>query len=225
MTRPILPVLVVGVLMVPATAIAQAERRGFAAVLVGVSALSADSAAVTDVPAAEVSLYKPESGIALNVLAGMHLSRYFSIQANYIWNRNDLTLVSSFLGPTASGFYQQERQSAQHAVVGDVLIYFRPLGSALRPYLGTGACIVRFASRDILHSVASNLDPPAGDITAIKVALRSHVGIDFALSDHVMFRYSFSETISGNPISPVLMPEGARGLMNFQNLFGMLVRF
>ena len=174
MTRPIVLVLVVvSLLVAPAPASPQEERRAFAAVLVGVSALSADSQAVTDGPAAEVSLYKPGNGVALNVLAGTHLSRYFSVQANYIWNRNDLTLVSSFLGPTGSGFYQQARHSAQHALVGDVLVYFRPLGSGLRPYLGTGACVLRFSSHDVVHAVASNLSPPAGDITATKLALHT----------------------------------------------------
>jgi hypothetical protein len=41
----------------------------------------------------------------------------------------------------------------------------------------------------------------------------------------VTFRYSFSETISGNPISPSLTPPGERPLMNFQNLFGFVARF
>ena len=54
---------------------------------------------------------------------------------------------------------------------------------------------------------------------------RSHVGIDFKLSRNVSFRYSFSETISRNPISPSLTPPGRRRLMNFDNLFGFVARF
>jgi hypothetical protein len=51
------------------------------------------------------------------------------------------------------------------------------------------------------------------------------VGIDIRLWRRVDFRYSFSETIGGNPIGPSLTPPGQRGLMNFQNLFGLIGRF
>jgi opacity protein-like surface antigen len=204
---------------------AQEQPRAFAGVLGGVSTLSADGRAETSPPNAGVSLYKPENGLALNAFAGVHLGRFFSVQANYVWNRNDLTLVSSFVTPDAGGFYEQQRRSAQHAVIADALVYFRRLGSGIRPYLGTGLTVVRFASRTVIASTSSGLAAPASDITATKIALRSHVGIDFALSRRVSFRYSFSETISGNPISPHLMPPGERGFANFQNLFGLLAHF
>ena len=87
---------------------------------------------------AEVSLYKPENGPALNLFVGMHVGRYFTVQGNYMWNRNDLTLFSSFTSAQGGGFYEQPRTSAQHAVVGDALLYFRALGSGVRPYLSTG---------------------------------------------------------------------------------------
>jgi hypothetical protein len=51
------------------------------------------------------------------------------------------------------------------------------------------------------------------------------VGIDLRVSPRMSFRYSFSETISANPISPSLTPPGKRGLMNFQNLFGFVAKF
>jgi hypothetical protein len=73
--------------------------------------------------------------------------------------------------------------------------------------------------------MTSGLDAPDGDISSTDLALRSHVGIDFALSRHAAFRYSFSETIGGNPISPHLSPPGERGLANFVNPFGMVARF
>jgi opacity protein-like surface antigen len=211
--------------MTSAAAAAQDERRGFVGVLAGVSTLSADGRAVISAPDAATSLYKPENGIALDVFAGVHIGRFVAVQGNYMWNRNDLTLVSSFVTPQGGGFYEQQRRSAQHAVVGDALLYFRRLGSGVRPYLGTGICLVRFSSGDAVRSRSSNLAAPAGEINATKIALRSHVGIDLALSPRVSFRYSFSETISGNPISPRLMPPGKRGLANFQNLFGLIVRF
>ena len=76
------------------------------------------------------------------------------------------------------------------------------------------------------RAMASNAPcRPAGEIRSTHIGLRSHVGIDFRLSRHISFRYSFSETISSNPISPSLTPPGRRPLMNFQNLFGFVSRF
>jgi hypothetical protein len=203
---------------------AQSDRRLFAGALFGVSTLSADGRSVVMAPEAALSMYKPENGLTLNLLAGIHLREYFSVQGNYMWNRNDLTLVSSFVTPRGSGFYEQRRESAQHAVVADGLVYFRRRDSRIRPYLGTGLSVVRFTSMAV-DAVLGGLGPPVQHIRATNVALRSHVGIDVALSPAMVFRYSFSETIGGNPISLHLSPQGERGLANFQNLFGVLTRF
>ena len=205
-------------------AAAQDESRAFAGALFGVSALSADAQAVTTAADAAVSLYDPKNGSALNVFGGIHVAQYFAIQVNWMWNRNDLTLVSSYTSPHAGGFYEQIRDSSQHALVFDGLIYFRRLDSSIRPYLGTGLSVVHFSSEEG-ESRAQGLSPPAGAIKSTHIGLRSHVGIDFRMSRHISFRYSFSETISSNPISPSLTPPGRRRLMNFQNLFGFVSRF
>ena len=207
-----------------APAFAQNDRRVFVGGLIGVSTLSADGRAVTMAPEAALSSYKPENGLTLNLFGGVHVAQYFSLQLDYMWNRNDLTLVSSFITPQGGGFYEQRRESAQHAMVADALVYFRRIDSKIRPYLGTGLAVVRF-SASVIDSTMSGLNAPVGEITSTRVALRSHVGIDFALSSRTAFRYSFSETIGGNPISPHLSPPGQRGLANFQNLFGMVTRF
>jgi hypothetical protein len=203
---------------------AQADRRGFVGALIGISTLSADGRAITAPPDAMISMYKPENGIALNALVGWHLARYFSLQANYITNRNDLTLISSVLTAQGGTYYEQTRNSRQHAVVADGLVYFRPVESRLRPYLGTGLAVVQIASEP-RRTVFSGLPAPAHDTSSVHLALRSRVGIDFALSRRVSMRYSFSETISANPISRELSPPGQRGLANFQNLFGVIGRF
>jgi hypothetical protein len=205
-------------------AAAQDEPRTFAGGLFGVSALSADAQAVATGADAAVSLYDPKNGPALNVFGGIHVAQYFAIQVNWMWNLNDLTLLSSHTAPLAGGFYQQTRDSSQHALVFDGLIYFRRRDSSIRPYLGTGLSVVRFSS-EVDGSVAHGLTPPASEIKSTHTGLRSHVGIDFRLSRHLSFRYSFSETISSNPIGPWLTPPGRRPLMNFQNLFGFISRF
>lgn len=209
---------------VASTASAQDDRRMFAGVLIGVSTLSADGRSIISGSDASVSLYKPENGFTLDAFAGVHLAAYFSLQGNYMWNANDLTLVSSHATPAGGRFYEQRRESSQHSFVADGLLYFRGLDSRIRPYLGTGLGVVRFTSTAI-DSVVSGIDAPADRITSTRVVLRSHVGIDVALSRAAAFRYSFSETLGGNPISPHLMPRGQRALANFQNLFGVVARF
>jgi outer membrane protein W len=206
-------------------AAAQDESRIFAGALLGVSALSADARSVATDADAAVSLYDPKNGPALNVFAGVHVAQYFAIQVNWMWSRNEITLFSSDTAQPSGGFYEQTRGSSQHALVFDGLIYFRRLDSSIRPYLGTGLSVLRFSSEEIVRSRAQGLIPPAGEIASTRIGLRSHVGIDIKLSRHVTFRYNFSETISGNPISASLTPPGTRGLMNFQNLFGVVGRF
>lgn len=206
-------------------ALAQDENRLYAGVLVGVSTLSADARASTQPSRAEVSLYKPENGPALNLFVGVHLGRYFTVQSNYVWNRNDLALFSSVTSMEGGRFYEQQRTSTQHAVIGDALLYFRALGSGVRPYLSTGAGLVRFSSESTGNGVAGGLPSPDREIASTRVALRVAVGIDLAMGDRWSVRYSFSETISGNPISARLTPPGERNLANFQNLFGIVGRF
>jgi hypothetical protein len=218
-------VFIVAISLAAASTMAQDEPRLFAGGLFGMSILSADAQSATDAASAAMSLYEPKSGPALNLFAGVHVAEYFSVQGNWIWNRNDLTLSSSFVTPQRGGFYEQRRHSRQHAVVLDGLIYFRRPNSTIRPYLGTGISFVHFSSSDVAIVSENGLAPPAGTIASTRIGLRSHVGIDLRLSRHLSFRYSFSELISGNPISPLLTPPGRRGLMNFQNLFGLVGRF
>jgi hypothetical protein len=216
--------LMCAIALVSVPAAAQDEPRAFAGALFGVSALSGDAQAVTTGADAALSLYDPKNGAALNVFGGVHVAQYVAIQVNWMWNRNDLTLVSSSTAPHAGGFYEQTRDSSQHALVVDGLIYFRRRDSVIRPYLGTGLSVVRVSS-DETSSRSQGLTPPAGALRSTHIGLRSHVGIDVRLSRHLSFRYSFSETISGNPIGPSLTPPGRRRLMNFQNLFGFVSRF
>ena len=207
------------------TAYGQDDSRVFAGALFGVSTLSADGRSETSGASAALSLYKPENGRALNVFGGVHLWEYVSIQANWIWNRNDITLVSALAAPQGGGYYEQRRRSRQSAAVLDGLLYFRRRDSRVRPYLGTGLAIVHFASEDVVSSLDRGIAPPVSGISSLNMALRSHVGIDIRLARQVAFRYSFSETIGPNPISPLLIPPAPRALANFQNLFGFVARF
>ena len=210
------------VIATTSTALAQDAGRVYVGGLFGVSTLSADGRSVVMPPVASVSLYKPENGPATDVFIGARLGRFVSVQANYIWNRNDLTLISSLSTPDGGSFLEQGHTSGQHAVIADVLVYFRAPQSRVRPYLSTGAGLIRLESQpgESEQSAAASHGP----FTAARPALRLAVGIDVMLNGVWSFRYTYSDTISSNPVSMQLMPAGERDLANFQSLFGLVLR-
>jgi opacity protein-like surface antigen len=201
---------------------AQQNRRVFGGGVAGVSTLSADARSEITTDGADVSLYKPENGPALNVFLGMHVREYVTVQTNYIWNRNHLALTSvrsTALGPS---FYEQPQTSSQHAIVGDLLVYFREQRSVVRPYLSVGVGVVRLETKADGPARSRNAVPPAETLRATRATLRVAVGLDLKLGQRWSVRYSFSESLSGNPIGAQLSPPGQRNLANFQNLFGVV---
>lgn len=218
--------LVFGAALVqPPEASAQASRRYFGAVG-GVSTLSADGRSVTTPGGSSVSLYNPMNGPALNVFGGWALNNYVSIQGNYIWNSNRLTMTSTTASPGLTSFYEQDRTSSHHSLFADVLVYFRARGERIRPYLSTGIGRVSLTSTEdetLVHVGTIELPPSTFDDHT--VVLRSAVGIDVRVGRRSAIRYSFSEFIGANPIGRRLDPPGQRGLMNFQNLVGFLFYF
>ncbi len=194
-------------------------QRYFATALAGVSTLSADAGTRLG-SSNEVSLYKPENGVALNLGVGIHFSDWVSAQANYVWNRNDLR----FTEVHDLARLEQDRGSSQHAAIADLLVYFRGRRSRIRPYLSAGAGIVRLNSPSSA-AVNGDLTPIPAGIDEVGAALRVAVGIDLLVRRGYGLRYSFSETISGNPLSSALEPPGSRNLANFQNLFGFVKYF
>ncbi len=203
---------------------ALAQVTPFAGALGGVATLSADARSLPTSQGLNVSLYKPENGPAVNLIAGVHLNQYLSVQASYVWNRNDLTLSSSSSG--SNSFYEERRKSSQQAVLFDLLVYFRRLDDRLRPYLSAGTGVVRFSSTQE-HLVGLRGTPvfPQTRFSSTRRALRVAVGIDVALTHRVALRYSFGETIRHNDVSAQLSPPGERALANFQNLLGLVARF
>lgn len=195
----------------------------FVGAVAGISTLSADARSVVSPDSVAVSLYKPENGPALNLFGGANVHEYVTIQGNYVWNRNDLVLSSGVFGDTRRTFDEQPHASSQHAAVADVLVYFRERRSRVRPYLSVGLGIVRFAGRATASAGTRGAARPPVSFAATGALLRVAVGLDVGVSGRWRFRYSFSESISHNPVSAELSPPGQRNLANFQNLFGFLV--
>jgi hypothetical protein len=202
--------------------LAAAQTSPYAGAIGGIATLSADAGSQGSAQELNLSSYAPRNGGALDVFAGVHLDNYFSVQANYIWNRNSLRLNST---SSSGSFYQEDRSSVEQAAVFDLLVYFRHRSSRIRPYLGTGTGVVHLSSTQdrLIGSGGSALVPPAR-FSSTDPLLRVHVGIDLRLARKLDFRYSFSEMIEHNEISRQLSPPGSHKLMNFQNLFGFVVR-
>jgi hypothetical protein len=211
-------------LLIPALlAISAPAQTIYAGAIGGIATLSADAGSQRTAQGLSLSSYAPANGGTLNVFAGVHFHNYFSVQANYIWNQNDLVLDSA---SGTGAFYQETRSSSQNAGIFDFLIYFRRRSSRIRPYLGTGVGVIHLTStRERLIASSGALSLPPLTFTSTGPVFRSHVGIDLRLARKLDFRYSFSEMIGYNEISKHLAPPAPRRLANFQNLFGFVVRF
>ena len=121
-----------------------AAGQFYAGALGGLATLSADARSVIKPGSAAFSLYKPENGASVSLLVGGHLTNYLSLQADYGWNRNDLTLSATSISPQGETLYQEARNSSEQSILGNLLLYFRNRRSWARPYLsvGTGHCEV-----------------------------------------------------------------------------------
>jgi len=200
-----------------------AEIVPYAGAIGGVATLSADAGSQPTAGGLSLSSYAPANGGAVNLFAGAHVHDYFSLQANYIWNSNRLRLNSA---SSTGGFYREDRNSSQQAAIFDFLLYFRRRSSRIRPYLGTGGGVIHLSSsQDRILASGGVAGLPPSRFSSTGPVFRSHVGIDLRLARNLDFRYSFSEMIGSNEISRNLSPPGPRGLENFQNLFGFVVRF
>ena len=148
------------------------------------------------------------------------------MQAEYVWNSNKLTLTAVSFDNGVQQGYEETRSSSQDAFIADFLVYFRKRDSRLRPFLAVGTGFVHFSStqQQIKQSLGGATLPPQ-NFTSTKAVLHVPVGLDVRLTDRWRFRYTFSETLSANPISAQLSPPGQDRLKNFQNLFGFLWQF
>jgi outer membrane protein with beta-barrel domain len=203
-----------------------ASGQFYAGALGGLSTLSADARSVIGLQGASFSLYKPENGAAATLFLGRHLTDYLSLQADYGWNRNDLTLSATTASPQGQTLYQEARDSSEQSFLGNLLLYFRNRRSWARPYLSVGTGIVRLQSRELrLSALVGTPTLPPPEFISAAAALRVAVGIDMSIHGRWAFRYTFSETIRSNPISARLSPPGQRNLATFENLFGIVKTF
>ncbi len=191
----------------------------------GVATLSGDSRSLLGVNSS-FSSYDPKNGPAVEILLGRHLSDYLSVQGDYIWNRNTLILTSATLNEGGQQSYRETRSSSQQSVIGDLLIYFRKRGSRLRPFLSVGGGVVHFTSsqQQVNQLIGAPVLPPQ-HFSSNLAALHVPVGLDVKLTHGWKFRYTFSETLSSNPISARLSPPAPHRLQDFQNLFGIIKQF
>jgi len=224
MIRRVQILLLLCVLLTPA--ILQAQSRFFVGGIGGIATLSADGQTLITTESVSFSTYRPSNGAAFNVFGGTHLNEFLSLQGNYVWNHNQMTVTASKASSDSLNVYEERRESSQHGAILDLLLYFRNRESWARPYLSAGSGVVRFKSdhRESLNDRGAPARLPI-EFTSTDLALRVAVGIDIAIGRQFAFRYSFSETIRKNPVSSRQSPPGDRNLANFQNLFGIVKYF
>jgi hypothetical protein len=207
-------------------ALLRAQRQYYVGAVGGIAILSGAGQTVVTPSSAAVSLYSTRNGPAVNLLVGLHLSNYVSLQGNYIWNRNDLTLTSTAPAGFLQNFYQQPRSSSQNSVIADLLVYMRDRRSHVRPYLSGGFGVVHLRSSINGQSKSEGTPKvPPQEFSSTFPGLRVAVGMDVRIRGDWFFRYSFSETISSNGISAEMQPRPSGLLKNFQNLFGIVRTF
>src|SRR6266704_1166955 len=149
-----------------------AQAQFYAGVLGGISTLSGDARSLLSPSSSAFASYNPKNGGAVQVLVGSHFSDYFTLQANYIWSRNPLTLTAAAFNNGIQDGYQETRNSTQQSVVADVLVYFRKRDSRLRPYLSVGTGVVHFASsQERLDQVLGSPDLPPQRFSSNMIAL------------------------------------------------------
>jgi hypothetical protein len=218
--RHVLCSAVLVLLSASSSAVAQERPVVYAGGVFGVSTLSADATSSMTAADVRASLYKPENGPAISGFAGVHLGSFIAVQGSYVWNRNDVTLLSSVTTPTGGTFYEQRRTSTQQLAIVDALVYVRRRDSRVRPYLSAGVGIQRFTSEPLENVHVNGIAPPPERGPSTRGVLHVAVGIDIRIASRSRFRYSYGETLSGNPVSADLMPMAPRKLANFHNLFG-----
>ena len=149
-----------------------------------------------------------------------------AVQAEYVWNSNTLVLTSAAFNGAMQQGYKETRNSSQQSVIGDLLIYFRKRNSRLRPFLSVGTGVVHLSSsQQSVDTVVGAPVLPPQHFGSTMALLHVPVGLDVKLAKGWALRYTFSETLSSNPISKQLSPPASHRLQNFQNLFGILYRF
>ncbi len=224
MIKRIQILLLLSVLLAPV--LLQAQSRFFVGGIGGIATLSADGQTLITPESFAFSTYRPFNGAALNLFVGTHLNDFLSLQGNYVWNRNEITVTSSNASSDSLAVSEEKRGSSQRSGIMDVLLYFRDRESGARPYLSVGSGLVHFKTdhRESLNDRGTPARLPL-EFTSTELALRVAVGIDIAIGRQFAVRYSFSETIRKNPVSSRQSPPGERNLANFQNLFGIVKYF
>jgi len=116
-------------------------------------------------------------------------------------------LTSSRCSEDGNVFYEQNRSATQHTALAEFLVYVRKKDKTVRPYLSVGVGAIHFNSgANTIRSLIEEGIAAPGAISSTGLAVRSAVGIDVFIKGGWAFRFSFDETIRGNPISALLTP-------------------
>ena len=217
---------------------AAAQPTTYVGAIGGIATLSADAGSRGTAQALSLSSYAPANGGALNVFAGVHHG--YRTDGLVPSDNNECVGVPSCvsttlpattvpaLGRATATFQCPPAQpnlwnwdSAMHEYIS---VKMTAVDQSTVTVEGTNAL-----DRPVAYFVEEEQVTSDPTVLTLKSEHRpiytSHVGIDLRLARKLDFRYSFSEMIGHNEISKHLAPPAPRGLANFQNLFGFVVRF
>ncbi len=191
----------------------------------GLALLSGGGASAVSAARGSLSSYSASAGLLVHAFGGVHLNEYFSIQGAWNWNRNALQFSAA---ATSGAAFQQSRTSSQNNSGADLVVYFKPRNSRIRPFITGGLNLMRISSDadPITVSVGAAPTLPRPRFTASQAGLRVAAGADFMLLPRGWgVRYAFHEITQRNPIGRQLSPQAGGPLMNFQHLFGVVRYF
>jgi len=130
----------------------------------------------------------PENGGAVGVYGGEDSSKHWGGEARYLYRYSNFKLSS---GNTSVSF-----GGHTHIIEGDLLAYFRPKGSRIRPFVAFGGGIkvlvgtgtesaaqplARFAALTATREIL----PTAGIGVGVKIALKQHVRLRIEARDYI----------------------------------------
>ncbi|MBM3762591.1 MAG: porin family protein [Acidobacteria bacterium] len=198
----------------------------FAGGTAGIATLSGDGATNIDRDQTAISLYQPKNGPAFQIFAGKHIREYFSLQAAYGFNRNNVTFTGLATANNREDSFEQARTATQQSFGLDAMIHVLPRTNRFRPYVSGGAGTIHLASSSkSVRIQKGNPTLPPNEFSNSKLYWRTAVGLDLRLRPGWQFRYTFWETVSANPLSAQLRPRGKALFLNFLNQFGIVREF
>lgn len=150
-----------------------------------------------------------KSGGALGVLGGGDTSEHWGGELRYMYSFSDLKL--------ASGGTEVDFGAHTHIITGDLLRYFAPRASAVRPYVSFGGGV-----RILVGTGTESASQPLGEFAALTATREllpvgdAGVGVKLKFGNHYNLRLEVRDYIGGAPSKVIAPNAGSKigGVLN-----------